>query len=82
MGSRRVYSNDGGQKAAKPEKLSSGASLMTPEKRLLEAFELSQFSKGLFFEGLHRRFLDLSEESVRKIYLERVGSPCWTSLGL
>ena len=45
---------------------------MTPEKRLLKAFELSQFSKGLFLEGLHRRFPDLSEEAIRKIYLKRV----------
>jgi hypothetical protein len=45
---------------------------MTPEERLLKVFELSQFSKGLFLEGLHRRFPGLSEEAIRKIYLERV----------
>ena len=45
---------------------------MTPEKRLLKAFELSEFSKGLFLEGLHRRFPDVSEEAIRKIYLERI----------
>ena len=45
---------------------------MTPEKRLLKAFELSQFSKGLFLAGLHRRFPDLSDEAIRKIYLERI----------
>jgi hypothetical protein len=46
---------------------------MTPEKRLLKAFELSKFSRGLFLEGLHRRFPDLSEKAIRKIYLERIG---------
>ncbi len=45
---------------------------MTPEKRLLKAFELSQFSKELFLEGLHRRFPALSEEAIRRIYLERI----------
>jgi len=45
---------------------------MTPEKRLLKAFELSQFSKELFLQGLHRRFPGLSEEAIRKIYLERI----------
>ncbi len=45
---------------------------MTPEKRLLKAFELSQFSKGLFLEGLRRRFPNLPEEALRKIYLERI----------
>ena len=45
---------------------------MTPEKRLLKAFELSEFSKGLFLEGLHKRFPGLSEEAIRKIYLKRV----------
>ena len=45
---------------------------MTPEKRLLKAFELSQFSKELFLQGLRRRFPDIAEEAIRKIYLERI----------
>jgi hypothetical protein len=45
---------------------------MTPEKRLLKAFELTQFSKELFLQGLRRRFPGLSEEEIRKIYLERI----------
>ena len=45
---------------------------MTPEKRLLKAFELSQFSKELFLHGLHKRFPDLSEDVIRKIYLDRI----------
>ena len=50
---------------------------MAPEKRLLKAFELSQFSRGLFLEGLHRRFPGLSEEAIRKIYLERMKRKMW-----
>jgi len=45
---------------------------MTPEERLLKAFELSEFGKELFLAGLRRRFPDLSDERVRKIYLERI----------
>lgn len=45
---------------------------MSPEKRLLKAFELSQFSRDLFMLGLRRRFPDLSEEEIRKLYLERL----------
>ncbi|MCL5773308.1 MAG: hypothetical protein M1536_02885 [Firmicutes bacterium] len=45
---------------------------MSPEERLLKSFELSQFSRELFLHGLHRRFPDLSEEEVKKIYLERL----------
>jgi hypothetical protein len=45
---------------------------MTPEKRLLKAFELSRFSKELFLHGLHRRFPGLSEDAITKIYLERI----------
>ena len=45
---------------------------MTPEERLLKAFELSEFGKELFLSGLRRRFPDLSDETIRKIYLERI----------
>jgi hypothetical protein len=45
---------------------------MTPEERLLKAFELSQFAEGLFLEELRKRFPDLSEKAIRKIYLERI----------
>jgi hypothetical protein len=34
---------------------------MTPEQRLLKAFELSEFSKALFVEGLRKRHPELSE---------------------
>jgi hypothetical protein len=45
---------------------------MSPEQRLKKAFELSDFAKGLFIQGLTRRFADLSNEEIKKIYLERV----------
>ena len=45
---------------------------MTPEQRLLKAFELSAFVKALFREGLRKRFPDLSEEAFHKLYLERL----------
>lgn len=45
---------------------------MTPEQRLLKAFELSAFARDLFLSGLRRRFPDASEEELRRIYLERL----------
>jgi hypothetical protein len=45
---------------------------MSPEKRLLKAFELSEFANQLFIHGLHKRFPDLSGEEFKKILLERL----------
>ena len=45
---------------------------MTPEQRLMKAFELSKFSKQLFIHGLRKRFPDLSEEEFHELYLERL----------
>ncbi|HQU32393.1 MAG: hypothetical protein HRU72_08445 [Planctomycetia bacterium] len=45
---------------------------MSPEQRLLKAFELSQFSRDLFLHGLRKRFPDLSEAEIKKLYLERL----------
>lgn len=45
---------------------------MTPERRLLKAFEMTEFSRQLFLHGLHRRFPDKSEEEIHRIYLERI----------
>lgn len=45
---------------------------MSPEKRLLKAFELSEFVNQLFIYGLHKRFPNLSEEEFKKILLERL----------
>lgn len=45
---------------------------MSPEERLLKAFELSEFTKQLFIHGLRKRFPDLSDEEFKKILLERL----------
>ena len=45
---------------------------MSPEQRLLKAFELSEFTKQLFVHGLRKRFPDLSEEAFRKRLLDRL----------
>ena len=45
---------------------------MSPEQRLMKAFELSKFSKKLFIHGLRKRFPDLTEEEFHKLYLERL----------
>ena len=45
---------------------------MSPEDRLLKAFELSEFSRSLFLHGLRRRFPQASEEERRAIYLDRL----------
>ena len=45
---------------------------MTPEQRLLKAFELTEFARQLFWQGLRRRFPDLSEEELKRIYLQRL----------
>jgi hypothetical protein len=45
---------------------------LTPEQRLLKAFELSAFAKALFVEGLRRRFPDLPEEEFKRLLLERL----------
>jgi len=45
---------------------------MGPEARLLKAFELSDFSRELFLHGLRKRFPDLSDAALKKLYLERI----------
>jgi hypothetical protein len=45
---------------------------MTPEDRLLKAFELSEFSKSLFIHGLHKRHPELNDDEFRKLLLERL----------
>lgn len=45
---------------------------MTPEKRLLKAFELSEFTRQLFIHGLRERFPDLTDEEFLKILLKRM----------
>lgn len=45
---------------------------MTPEQRLLKAFEMSAFTKALFIHGLRQRFPDVSESEFRRILLARL----------
>ena len=45
---------------------------MTPEQRLMKAFELSEFSTKLFIHGLRKRFPDLDEAEFHKLYMERL----------
>ena len=45
---------------------------MTPEQRLLKAFELTDFSRSLLLAGLRRRFPEASDEEIKRIYLDRL----------
>jgi hypothetical protein len=40
---------------------------MSPEQRLLKAFELSEFAKQLFAEGLRKRHPDLSDDDFKAL---------------
>jgi hypothetical protein len=45
---------------------------LTPEQRLMKAFELNELARTLFLQGLHKRFPDLSEEEIHQIYVKRL----------
>ena len=45
---------------------------MTPEQRLRKAFELGDFAKQLFLEGLRQRFGHLPKHEFHRLYLERL----------
>ncbi len=45
---------------------------MPPERRLLKSFELTDFAKILFLNGLRKRFPELSKKAIKKIYIERI----------
>ncbi len=45
---------------------------MTPAQRLEKAFDLSEFSRKLFIEGLRKRFPNVTEDEFRKIVLKRL----------
>jgi hypothetical protein len=45
---------------------------MSPQTRLMKAFELTEFSRRLFLQGLRRRFPDLSDGELHRVYLERL----------
>jgi len=45
---------------------------MTPEQRLLKAFELTELSRALFREGLRARFPSMDEADLDRVFLERL----------
>ena len=45
---------------------------MSPEERLMQAFELTEFSNQLFMAGLRKRFPEMAENELRRLYLERL----------
>ena len=45
---------------------------MTPEQRLMKAFELSDLSRHLFAQGLQKLHPNLSPEEFRQLYLSRL----------
>ena len=42
------------------------------DERLRKAFELSEMTKQLFFQGLRKRFPDLPDDELKRVYLERL----------
>ncbi len=44
---------------------------LTPEQRLLKAFELTDLSRALFRDGLRQRFPEAAEDELQRIYLQR-----------
>ena len=45
---------------------------MTEEQRLLKAFELSEFSRQLFKDGLRQRFPDKTDAELHTLFLQRL----------
>lgn len=45
---------------------------MSPEKRLIKAFELSELTNQLFIHGFRKRFPDLREEEFKRKLLRRL----------
>jgi len=45
---------------------------MTPAQRLAKAFELSEFSKQLFIDGLRKQFPDLPDQEFHRFLLDRL----------
>ena len=45
---------------------------LTPEQRLLKAFELTELSRELLRAGLRQRFPEAGEAELQRIYLERL----------
>ena len=45
---------------------------LTPEQRLMTAFELGDLSRDLLWAGLKRRFPDTSDDRLRVLYVDRI----------
>ena len=45
---------------------------MSPQKRLLKSFELSEFANKLFVHGLHKKYPNASEEEFKNALLARL----------
>jgi len=45
---------------------------MTPGQKLQKVFEMSDWSKALFREGLRKRFPDATEAELHRIFLDRL----------
>ncbi len=45
---------------------------MSPEQRLMKAFELTDFARQLFREGLRKRHPELSPNELHELYLKRL----------
>lgn len=45
---------------------------MTPEQRLHQAFELSDFTRRLFKQGLRRARPDLPDAELHQLFLDRI----------
>jgi hypothetical protein len=43
-----------------------------PEDKLKKSFELTELTKNLFLAGLKKRFPELPESDIKKIYLKRI----------
>jgi hypothetical protein len=72
LSDRRV--DEGGRMKARPN---HGEYLkilrrMSPEERLRKAFDLSDFSRALFLQGLRKRFPSLNETELRRLAHERL----------
>jgi len=45
---------------------------LTAEQRLTKAFELTEMVRGLFRQGLRKRFPDLPDDEFEKLYRQRL----------
>ena len=45
---------------------------MSPADRLNKSFELSAWTRDLFFAGLRERFPNRTESELRRMYVERI----------